>query len=153
MSSNQSPKEQTSETIPASVIGSVRTGALAGLAGGAAFGVLMAMMGMLPLVGMLTGQNNALVGLVVHLVISATFGAIYGIAAQRWSAGWLATSIAGVMYGSFWWVVGGLILMPLLLGVNQMILVVGATQWLSLIGHLFYGVITAIAFWQLNKDQ
>ncbi|MFJ6676063.1 hypothetical protein ACIQMJ_33600 [Actinosynnema sp. NPDC091369] len=40
----------------------VRTGALAGLAGGLVFGLLMAGVGMLPVVGMLIGIENAVVG-------------------------------------------------------------------------------------------
>ena len=47
-------------------------GAIAGLVGGVVFGIMMAMMGMLPMVGMLIGVESAVVGFIVHLAISAS---------------------------------------------------------------------------------
>jgi len=41
--------------------------------------------------------------------------------------------------------------MPLLLGMNEMILAIGQPQWMSLISHLLYGIITAILFMPLLK--
>lgn len=40
----------------------IRAGAIAGLGGGLVFGIMMGMMGMLPMVGMLVGAENAIVG-------------------------------------------------------------------------------------------
>jgi hypothetical protein len=41
--------------------------------------------------------------------------------------------------------------MPLFLGMTQMILVIGGAQWMSLIGHLVYGVVTGLAFLYLRQ--
>jgi len=60
-------------------------GALAGLAGGIVFGMLMGIMGMLPIVGMLVRQESAGVGFLVHMLISAFIGAVYGVVAARLS--------------------------------------------------------------------
>jgi hypothetical protein len=49
------------------------------LAGRLVFGMLMGMMGMLPMVGMLIRVQNALAGFIVHMVISAFIGAVYGL--------------------------------------------------------------------------
>jgi uncharacterized membrane protein YagU involved in acid resistance len=54
--------------------------------------------------------------------------------------------IAGALYGVVWWVLGALILMPLMLGMTQMILAIGGPQWMSLLGHIVYGVVTGLLF-------
>lgn len=134
-----------------SLIKGLRAGAVAGLGGGLVFGVLMGMMGILPMVGMLVGQQNAVVGFIVHMVISAFLGGIFGGIASRLFSGWGVTAGAGVVYGFVWWVLGALILMPLFLGMTQMVLVVGALQWMSLVGHLIYSLVTAVLFVPLSQ--
>jgi uncharacterized membrane protein YagU involved in acid resistance len=126
-------------------------GALAGLAGGVVFGMLMGMMGMLPMVGMLVRQESAFVGFLVHMVISAFIGAVYGVVAARLPAGWGTAIVAGMVNGVVWWVLGALILMPLGLGMAQMVFQIGPDQWMSLMGHLIYGVITALVFVPLSR--
>ena len=114
--------------------------AIGGLVGGVPFGIMMAM------IGMLIRVENATVGWVVHLVISVVVGALYGHFAPAFSKSWGSATIAGVVYGVIWWVLGALILMPAMLGMFQMIFVIGQTQWLSLMGHIVYTVITAWVF-------
>lgn len=126
-------------------------GAVAGLGGGTVFGMLMAMMGMLPMVGMLVGQNNAVIGFGVHMSISAFIGAVYGIVGSRLTLTWGTAVIAGVVNGIVWWILGALILMPLLLGMAPMILVIEMPQVFSLMGHLMYGIVTALLFIPLSE--
>jgi uncharacterized membrane protein YagU involved in acid resistance len=121
-------------------------GAIGGLVGGVPFGIMMAMMGMMPMIGMLIRVENATVGWVVHLVISVVVGALYGHFAPAFSKTWKSATIAGVVYGVIWWVLGALILMPALLGMFQMIFVIEQMQWLSLMGHIVYTTITAWVF-------
>jgi len=59
--------------------------------------------------------------------------------------------LGGIAYGAIWWVLGALIMMPLMLGMNQMVLVIGTDQWLSLAGHMVNGVVTALVFIPLVK--
>jgi uncharacterized membrane protein YagU involved in acid resistance len=125
-------------------------GAIGGLAGGVPFGIMMAMMGMMPMIGMLIRVENATVGWVVHLIISAVVGALYGQFAPAFSKTWRSATIAGVVYGVIWWVLGALILMPALLGMFQMIFVIEQMQWMSLMGHIIYTTITAWVFKALN---
>ena len=132
--------------------GSVVAGAIAGLAGGVLFGVMMAMMGFLPMVGMLVGSENAIVGFIVHMAISTFLGGIFGLVVGRLSSYSLGTAIvAGAIYGALWWVLGALVLMPLFLGMTQMIFVIGSAQWMSLIGHLVYGVVAGLVFLYLRQ--
>jgi uncharacterized membrane protein YagU involved in acid resistance len=127
------------------------SGAIAGLAGGAVFAMMMAMMGMLPMVGMLVRQENAVIGFIVHMVISAVIGATYGLVAGRFANNATTAIIGGIVNGVVWWVLGALILMPLLLGMTQMVFAIGQAQWMSLLGHIVYGLVTAFVFIPLVK--
>lgn len=133
------------------------SGALAGLVGGVVFAMLMAMTGMLPMVGMLIGAGNAFAGFIVHLVNSAIIGAIFGMLAYG-----IADKIgpvlgAGMAYGAVWWVLGALVIMPLWLSLTAdpmmrgMVLKIGTTQWMSLMGHLIFGLVTAAVLYGLRR--
>jgi uncharacterized membrane protein YagU involved in acid resistance len=134
-----------------STASSLKAGIAAGLIGGLVFGMMMAMMGMLPMVGMLVGTDSALVGFIVHMGISASIGGIYGLVAARLPQSHVATAVAGIVNGLVWWVLGALIMMPLMLGMTGMIFHIGADQWLSLMGHIIFGLVTAFAFVPLSK--
>jgi uncharacterized membrane protein YagU involved in acid resistance len=140
--------DQSRSITPARLAG---LGALGGLAGGVVFGMLMGMMGMLPMVGMLVRQESAGIGFVVHLLISAFIGAVYGLVAGRFTLSWGAALAGGLINGVVWWVLGALILMPLMLGMNEMVFVIGQPQWMSLVGHILYGLVTALVFTALAR--
>lgn len=127
------------------------TGALAGIIGGIPFGIMMGMMGMMPMIGMLVGVDSAVAGVLVHAAISAITGAIYGLFAVRFPLTWRYAILGGLIYGVIWWVLGALILMPALLGMFEMILVIGQMQWMSLMGHIIFGVVLALAFVWLSR--
>lgn len=126
-------------------------GAISGAIGGLVFGMMMGMMGMLPMVGMLVRQENALVGFIVHMLISTFIGVVYGLIISRFANTWTTAIVGGVINGIAWWILGALILMPLSLGMSQMIFVIGQMQWMSLLGHLIFGVITGIVFVPLSQ--
>jgi uncharacterized membrane protein YagU involved in acid resistance len=126
-------------------------GAIAGIGGGIVFGMMMAMMGMLPMVGMLVGSESAAVGFIVHLAISAFIGAVYGVVIGRFPNTTQAALVGGIINGVVWWVLGALVLMPLMLGMSQMVFVIGGDQWLSLMGHIIYGLVTAFLLIPLRK--
>jgi uncharacterized membrane protein YagU involved in acid resistance len=140
--------QSTRSISPARLAG---LGAIGGLAGGVVFGAMMGMMSMLPMVGMLVRQESAFIGFIVHMLISAFIGAVYGLVAGRFSLSWGAAWIGGVINGVVWWVLGALILMPLLLGMNEMVFVIGQAQWMSLVGHILYGLVTALVFTALAR--
>ena len=121
-------------------------GALAGIIGGIPFGLMMGMMGMMPMIGMLVRVESAIVGVIVHGVISAITGAIYGLLAVRFPLTWRNAAVGGFLYGVIWWVLGALILMPAMLGMFDMIFVIGQMQWMSLLGHIIFGEVLAFSF-------
>jgi len=141
----------TSNTGSRSLVSSIVAGAIAGLGGGVVFGMMMAMMGMLPMVAMLVRSESAVVGFLVHMVISAGIGAFYSLVASRLPKTVGVGIVAGAVNGMVWWVLGALILMPLMLGMGEMVLKIGQTQWLSLMGHVIYGIVTGLLFIPLSK--
>lgn len=125
----------------------VALGVVGGIVGGFAFGVLMAIQDMLPMVAALIGSDSAVVGLGVHLAISAGAGLLLGLAVAALPAlvaTPLVAAVTGALYGVAWWIIGALILMPLLLGMGAMVLVIEQTQLISLVGHLVFGVVAAL---------
>jgi uncharacterized membrane protein YagU involved in acid resistance len=122
-------------------------GALAGVAGGIVFGMLMAMMGMLPMIAQLVGSDSAVVGGIVHLVISAALGALFGLLVPATTVSALLG--AGVVYGMLWWVLGPLVIMPARLGMP--LFMINQTAWMSLMGHLIYGMVTAAVLFGLRR--
>ncbi len=125
------------------------TGAVAGLVGGVVFGAMMAAMGALPMVAMLVGSENAGVGAVVHLVISALFGVGFGLLAGSLLGRPGPLLAAGVGYGLLWWVLGALLIMPLWLGGS--VFTVNTPALMSMVGHVLYGVVTSLTLYGLHR--
>jgi uncharacterized membrane protein YagU involved in acid resistance len=127
-------------------------GAVASLAGGLLFSLIMVAVGFLPTVAELVGGVSPVLGFVVHMVISALIGMSFGLLFQ-YEAPNLGSGIAwGLVYGLAWWFIGPLTLLPILLG--------GSLTWTteaagalmpSLIGHLVYGAATALVFMLLQR--
>jgi uncharacterized membrane protein YagU involved in acid resistance len=122
-------------------------GALAGLVGGLLFGMIMGMGGMLPMVAMLVGSKEPLVGFIVHMLIAAIiglgFGAVFGANAVTESHG----ALWGVVYGLIWWVLGPLLIMPTMMGMGpQFGMAFTPPMLMSLVGHLIYGLATGLAY-------
>ena len=86
-------------------------GIVGGLVGGAAFGVLMQVMGMIPMVAMLVGSSSVGIGWLVHLMISAGIGASFGLLLGAAVTGVARAIGLGAVYGLVWWVLGGLLIM------------------------------------------
>ena len=61
----------------------IKDGIYSGVAGGIVFGVMMAAMGMLPMIGGMIGIPSAWAGFLIHLSISALIGGSFGFVADR----------------------------------------------------------------------
>lgn len=133
------------------LINDAAVGALAGVVGGLAFGALMAVMNMLPMVGMLAGSESALVGFAIHMLISAAIGASYGVFV---SLAGLTPAYAvlpgvgiGAAYGFVWWILGPLVIMPTMMGMGpELGSALTQINIMSLMGHLIYGALLGVAF-------
>jgi uncharacterized membrane protein YagU involved in acid resistance len=131
---------------------SIWHGVIAGLAGGVVFTGVMVAVGFLPAVAALIGSESAVVGLVIHLLISQAVGVTYAVFFRRRSfdpasgIGW------GVSYGFLWWVLGNLTLLPLLLGTTrQWSAAALAVSFPSLVGHLAYGAVLGLVYQRLEE--
>jgi hypothetical protein len=122
-------------------------GVVGGVAGGLIFGAWMAMMGMLPMVASVVGSKSAVVGFIYHMfnsvIIGAVFGLIFGALSRNYGQG----ALFGLLYGVIWWVLGPMILMPLMLGMGlQFGAALTPPMLMSLVGHLAYGLITGLVY-------
>jgi len=127
--------------------GKVAGGAIGGLAGGVVFGLMMGMMGMLPMVAMLVMSENAIVGFLVHMVISAIIGVSFGILFGGRALDVPSGALWGGIYGAAWWILGPLLIMPIMMGMGpQFGMALSMPMMMSLVGHLLFGVVAGVAF-------
>jgi uncharacterized membrane protein YagU involved in acid resistance len=105
------------------------------------------MMGMLPMVAMVVGSKSVLVGFVYHMFNSVIIGALFGLIFGTLSHTYVQGAVWGLVYGVIWWVLGPMILMPLLLGMGlQFAAAFTPPMLISLLGHLAYGLITGLVY-------
>lgn len=142
-------------------------GAVAGLAAGVVFGIMMQMMKaptpdgmqvpMMMMVAKVVRSDSLVVGWLYHLfnsvVIGGLFGLLLGSKIQNAASGLLW----GAVYGMVWWVLGGLILMPLLLGMPAFaplrMPMMRTVAMGSLMGHVIFGLILGAGTAMLWKNQ
>ena len=127
----------------------IRSGVVGGLLGGALFGVMMAQMGTLPMIGKMVGAPSAVIGFLVHLLISVLIGATFAVLFHRVIRNRPAGLGYGLAYGGLWWLLGPLTLMPLFMGMGLGVnwtAVAAAKMFPSLIGHLVFGGILGLTY-------
>ncbi len=143
-------------------------GLIAGLIAGVVFGIMMQIMkaptpdgGEVPMMAMVAKvvrSDSLLVGWLYHLFNSALFGAIFGgLFGDRVRASVGQGLIWGGLYGVLWWVLGGLILMPILLGMPAFAPLqmppMRPVAMGSLAGHILFGLILGGTFVWLRRPQ
>jgi hypothetical protein len=128
----------------------LKRGIVGSLVGTVVFGMVMTMMGMMPMIAQLVGSSNVGVGWLVHLVIGTLFGL-----PLAWLLDHLphvSRLLLGVGYGVAVWVFGPLVVMPLWLGMPGMVFnLASETVWFSLMGHLVYGFLAGLTVWFLER--
>jgi hypothetical protein len=126
------------------LFGRLVSGVAGGLAGGVVFGVLMQMTGVIPLVAQLVGRESPVVGWAVHMSIAVFVGVTYALIFGLFAVTASISGVLGIIYGLVWWVLGGLTLMPLRLGMGLFVFNIAA--WQSLAGHLAYGLALGVVY-------
>ena len=143
----------------------ISNGIGAGLMGGVIFGIMMQMMtaptpdgGQMPMMAMvakIVRSESIAVGWIYHLFNSAVIGALFGWLLGSRSHTYGAGLGWGALYGFAWWILGGLILMPLFLGMPAfaplMMEPMRPVATGSLMGHLIFGVILGGGFARLTQ--
>jgi hypothetical protein len=147
--------------------GRIGASVIAGLLAGVVFGTMMqtmmaptpdgGQMSMIAMVGQIVGSPTVGAGWLYHLFNSAAIGAVFGWLLGDRIHGYASALGWGAAYGFVWWILGGLILMPVLLGMSAFaplalppmrMVAIG-----SLIGHLIYGLILGGAFAWLSRGM
>ena len=130
----------------------LRLGALAGLVGGLVFGAAMTQLGMLPTIASLVKADSPVVGFALHMLIAAVIGAGFGLLVRYQQPGAGETLFWGLSYGTFWWFLGPLTLLPLLSG-NGLAWDVDMARaaFPSLLGHVLYGAGTGLTLLLLQR--
>jgi hypothetical protein len=143
----------------------ISNGVVSGLVAGVVFGVMMQMMnaptpegGQMPMMAMVAKvvrSDSIVVGWLYHLFNSALIGAIFGWLLRERSHKFSAAIVWGLVYGFVWWILGGLILMPMFLGMApfaplQMEMMRPVAMG-SLMGHIIYGIILGGGFSMLKQ--
>ncbi|MDQ0213106.1 hypothetical protein [Arthrobacter bambusae] len=128
----------------------VTAGVAGGLAGGIVFGMLMTMMGMMGMIASMVGSQSPWVGWGVHLVISIAYGLVLTLFfAGRFLTSYGRATVTGLVYGVVLWIIGPLLIMPMMLGMP--LLAFNLTVMLSLMGHMIYGVLLAVVAVRILK--
>ena len=126
----------------------ISSGVIGGLVGGVVFGMMMNMMSMMPMIGKMVGMESAGAGWVIHLLISAGTGAAFAYFFGSMVTNYASGAGFGILYGVIWWVLGALILMPVILGMGQKLGVAFSDPMAlsSLKGHLVFGLILGLVY-------
>jgi len=127
-------------------------GALAGIAGGVVFGLMMAatMPPMIGMIGSLLGVPS--LGFLVHLLFSAIIGAGFGLLLGPRVGDWGSAAVYGAGYGVVWWILGPLVIMPVWMGMGVMFAqALTMPNLMSLLGHILYGLVTGISYRALAR--
>jgi len=133
---------------------SISSGVIGGLVGGVVFGMMMNMMGMMPMIGKMVGMESAGAGWVIHLLISAGTGALFAHFFGNMVSSYLSGAGYGLLYGVIWWVLGALILMPVILGMGVQFANAGGEMAMgSLKGHLLFGLILGLVVAHMTKKD
>ncbi len=141
------------KTAFAEIVTRAVQGGIAGILGGVVFGVWMADQGMFSVIASMVGGTSPLLGLLMHLSISAAIGASFGLFFARLAEGVAPSLLWGTVNGFLWWFLGPLTLMPIALGMGP--------QWTasaiagsvgSLIWHLVFGGVMGLAYAAIAQE-
>ena len=125
----------------------VTVGGLAGLVGGWAFSTWFAQNNAFVLIAGIINSGSLVVGMLVHYLIAVIIGASFGLLFQRDVRSPGSSICWGLAYGLFWWFLGPLTLLPLLLHQPVDWSYLHGSAWFgSLIGHAVYGILLGLLY-------
>src|ERR687898_1309003 len=140
-------------------------GIVAGLMAGVIFGIAMQVMhaptpdgGSMPMMAMVAkvvGSTSLAIGWLYHLFNSMVIGGLFGWILSGKIDGFGSGLGWGSGYGLVWWLLGGLILMPIFLGMPAFaplrMPMMRPVALASLTGHLMFGLILGATFVLLRR--
>lgn len=141
------------------LFGSVGLGALAGIGAGIVMGIAMQMLApsMFPQIASMVCSTSPITGWALHEIISAIFGGVFG--ALVFLTGRQPLYVGLAMALGEWllvWIVLPLVLTPMVapeVHLDPVALLTSFDQIVSVVGHVVYGGVTAIAYGALVSAQ
>lgn len=145
----------------------IGSGIIGGLISGVVFGLMMQMMsaptpqgGELPMMAMVAKvvrSESMVVGWLYHMFNSAVIGGLFGWLLGKRIHSYSSGFSWGALYGIVWWIIGGLILMPVLLGNSAFAPLtmepMRPVAMGSLIGHLIFGLVLGGCYVAITKKS
>lgn len=129
---------------------SLKRGAIGGVLGGIVFGLMMQSMGMIPMIAKMVGSESLVVGWTIHMIISIIFGLGFGFIAIKSEK----VILLGGIYGILLWIIGPLIIMPMMLGMGmQLTNAFEPDKLMSLGTHIFFGFMVGIVYKMLSTKR
>jgi uncharacterized membrane protein YagU involved in acid resistance len=129
-------------------------GGLAGLGGGIVAAPILVATGVLSRLAGVEEGLSLTRGLLLHFFASALLGVLWGFLFRREGLGTARSLSWGLVFGVVWWYVGPMTLLPLLrTGEIDWRPAAASTLLPSLVGHLVFGAVTAVAFAALQARQ
>ena len=130
-------------SLPRAIIG----GALAGIAGGWVFGRWMEQVNFYSVIASFVGSTSNILGNALHYLFAAVIGASFGVLFQRDLRGYGSSMAWGMAYGIFWWFLGPLTILPLLLGKPlDWSYIHASAEFGPLIGNIMTGLIIGLFY-------
>ncbi|WNF36248.1 hypothetical protein RJD24_17635 [Bacillaceae bacterium IKA-2] len=121
----------------------IRAGIIGGIVAGIVFGMLMQMMGMIPMVASMVGSESVIVGWIIHMIISIVFGIGFGVIVKTRGSYYKAA----VIYGVVLWILGPLVIMPMMMGMGTNLpQAFTPDQLMNLMTHVFFALILAVVY-------
>ncbi len=130
-------------SLPRAIIG----GALAGIAGGWAFGRWMEQVNFYQVIASMVGSSSNAAGNALHYLFAAFIGASFALLLQRDVRSYGSSMAFGMSYGILWWFLGPLTLLPLWLGKPlDWSYVHASAEFSALIGSIISGLIIGLFY-------
>lgn len=120
-------------------------GLLAGIIGGLAGAMILWGSWLLPSLGLLLTRADIINGISALLIFGAAGGILYALVVGERRLRLFNTILAGLLLGVILWVVGVLILIPVILGFPPQ-LTNPLDHWTPLLAFSFYGIIAALLY-------
>ncbi|MFC7322481.1 hypothetical protein [Halobacillus campisalis] len=128
----------------------VMYGITGGVIGGILFGIIMQMQGMIVMLAGTMGSESAVMGWMMHMIISVIFGISFAILTFVIKNIWALAIVFGIGI----WIVGPLVIMPMMMGMGTNLAnAFTPDQLMSLVTHLFFSFIVAVVFNLLAKKS
>jgi hypothetical protein len=129
----------------------MKGGIYGGIVGGILLGVLMSSTGKIPMIAMMVGSESLVVGWIIHMLISIIFGIGFSLLARMTTTN---LYILGVIHGVIIWIIGPLLVMPLMLGMGTNFAnALTPDMLMSLMTHIGFSLILSFVVKRTTKTE